>query len=72
MNTTISHYFLSKKCERDYVLFKKLGNDLKYASSDAIHATHLTHKNDAPLEVKNSTLHFTVVIIALHVNYILE
>ena len=65
MSANMSNYFLSQRHEPDDVLFIKVENDLKYASSDAIHATHISHKIDSQLEVKYSTPHFTAVITAL-------
>ena len=44
-------------------------SDLKHASPDAIHATHLSHKIDNHLKVSYYTPYFTAVIIALHLNY---
>ena len=46
MNAIMSYYFLSQRYERDYLLIIKMENDLKHASPDAIHATHLSHKFD--------------------------
>ena len=53
MNAIMSYYFLSQRYERDYVLFIKVKNDLKQASPDASHATHLSHKFDNHLEVNS-------------------
>ena len=65
MNAIMSYYFLSQRYEREYSLFKKVENDLKHDSLNAIHATPLSHKFDNHLEVKYKTPHFTAVIIAL-------
>ena len=72
MNAIMSYYFLSQNYKGDYILFIKMKNDLKHASPDAIHTTHLSHKIGNHLEVKNRTPHFTAVIIALHVYYEIE
>ena len=65
----MSYYFLSERYERDYVLFLKVEKDLEYASPDAIHAMHPSHKFDNRPEVRYSTPHITAAIIELHLNY---
>ena len=55
MNAIICNYFLSQKHERDYVLTMKAENDIKHASPDAIHATHLSHKFES--HVWQTSLH---------------
>ena len=55
MNAIMSYYFLSQRYEHDYVLFIRVENDLKHASPDAIHATHLSYKIDNHLEVRYGT-----------------
>ena len=41
MNAILASYFLSKRYERDYVIFINVENDIKHAPINAIHATHL-------------------------------
>ena len=66
MNAIMSYYFLSQRYERNYVQFKNVEIDIRHASLDAIHATHLSHELDNQLEVRCSTLHFNAVIFALY------
>ena len=69
MNAIMSYYFLSQQYERDHVIFINVENDMMHAS---INATHLSHESINHLEVKGSTPHFTAVIIALHLFYVLK
>ena len=52
MNAILSYNFLSQVYEHDFVLFRKVENDLKHASPDAIHATQLSHIFDSHLEAR--------------------
>ena len=52
MNAIMSFYSLSQRYERDYVFFINVEDDLKHASPNAIHATHLSQKIDNHLQVR--------------------
>ena len=56
----------SQRYERDYVLFIKSRRDLKHASTDAIHASHLSYKIDNLSEARYSTTDFIAVIMELY------
>ena len=65
----MSYYFLPQRYKRDYALFKKMENDLKHTSLDAINATHLSHYIDNHPEVRYSTPHFTAAKIERQLIY---
>ena len=61
----MSYYFLFQQYDRHYVSFINVENDIKHASINAIHATHLIHKTDNHLEVRCNTPHLNAVLIAI-------
>ena len=69
MSAFLSFYILSQQYECQYVLFMNVKLAIKHASSNAIPATHISHKFNNHLEVRFSPPHFTAVIIALHLFY---
>ena len=73
MNAIKSDYFLYQLYEREYLTFITMEKDIKHASYNDVHATHLSHNIDNHLEVRCSTPHFTALIITLqHLFYKLE